>query len=134
VTSVSKRVARPAPGPRSGSISIELSQAQLASVLRDASVAGSISQLVLSGVSDLRDVLAMAPEQLDDPRLSRSLLLGLLLLSALPADGSYTGLTVLARTLGMSMSTAHRYASTLLAVGLLDRDPTTRQYRLAYVA
>jgi hypothetical protein len=88
--------------------------------------------LLLSGLSELRDVLARAPEQLDDPRLSRSLLLGLLLLSALPMDGGYAGLTTLARALGMSMSTAHRYASTLVAVGLLERDPATRQYRLAH--
>jgi IclR helix-turn-helix domain len=127
-------VARSAPGPQRSSISIELSQAQLASVLRDASAVGGNSPLVLSGLSGVRDVLASAPEHLDDPRLSRSLLLGLLMLCALPADGSYTGLTVISRTLGMSMSTAHRYASTLLAAGLLERDPATRQYRLACVA
>jgi DNA-binding MarR family transcriptional regulator len=103
-------------------------------VIRDASAVGSISMLVLSGLSELREVLTRAPEQLDDPRLSRSLLLGLLLLSALPTDGSYVGLTVLARALEMSMSTAHRYASTLVAAGLLERDPATRQYRLAYAS
>jgi DNA-binding IclR family transcriptional regulator len=31
------------------------------------------------------------------------------------------------------MSTAHRCLSTLVAVGLLERDPDTRQYRMADV-
>ena len=33
--------------------------------------------------------------------------------------------------LDMNPSTAHRYLSTLLAVGLLERNPDTRRYRLA---
>jgi hypothetical protein len=103
-------------------------------VIRDASATGSVSMLVLSGLSDVRELFALAPELLDDPRMSRSLLLGMLMLCALPADGSYAGLTALSRALGMSMSTAHRYASTLVAVGLLERDPVTRQYRLAHAS
>jgi DNA-binding IclR family transcriptional regulator len=30
----------------------------------------------------------------------------------------------------MNTSTTHRYVTTLLAVGLLERDPSTRKYRL----
>ena len=71
------------------------------------------------------------PSQMDDPRLSRSLLSGLLVLSCFPLDGSYLGIVQLARILEMNTSTAHRYVATLLAVGLLERDPVTRQYRLA---
>jgi DNA-binding IclR family transcriptional regulator len=33
----------------------------------------------------------------------------------------------------MPMSTAHRYISTLVAVGLVERDPASRRYRLADV-
>jgi len=114
------------------SVSIELSQRQVDRVLKDARATKSVSMLVLAGLPEARDVLALAPEQLEDPRLSRSLLLGLSLLAALPTDGSDVSLTALARALGMSMSTAHRYAATLTATGLLERDPTTRRYRLAY--
>jgi|SRR5271168_135180 DNA-binding MarR family transcriptional regulator len=108
---------------------IELSEEQVERVLRDASDAGSTS-LLLSGRPQVRDALAGAGQIAEDGRLSRSLLWGLMLLAAFPADGSYVGNAEIARTLGMSMSTAHRYISTLLAVGLLERHPDTRQYRL----
>jgi DNA-binding IclR family transcriptional regulator len=79
-----------------------------------------------------------SPEQLantlagfDDARLSRSLLSGLLVFAAFPADGESLGNLDVARMLGMSPSTTHRYISTLLEVGLLERDAGTRRYRLA---
>jgi hypothetical protein len=65
-----------------------------------------------------------------DPRLSRSLLRGLSLLTCFAADGSARGIVEIARDLDLSPSTAHRYASTLVELGLLDRDPKTRKYRL----
>ena len=74
---------------------------------------------------------AAAPAQMEDRRLSRSLLAGLLVLSCFPADGDYLGIAELARMLRMNTSTTHRYVTTLLAVGLLERDPATRRYRLA---
>ncbi len=73
------------------------------------------------------------PAQMEDRRLSRSLLSGLLVLSCFPPDGGYMGIAELARTLGMNTSTTHRYVTTLLAVGLLERDAATRRYRLASV-
>ena len=91
-----------------------------------------ISRL-LSGARDLPAMLDLVREQPQAAGFSRSLLLGLALFAALPADGSYVGITGLARTLGMSASTAHRYVSTLVAVGLVERDPDTREYRLGYV-
>lgn len=112
-------------------VSIELSEAQVDRVIRDASCTHDIS-LLLSGPADPRDVFASAAGLLEDPRLSRSLLCGVLLLRALPADGSCVAITSLARTMGMSASTAHRYVSTLLAVGLVERDATTRRYRRAH--
>ncbi len=117
-----------------GSVAIELSQAQVDGVLRDASDAGSASLLMQSALPGLGGVLMSAPEHLEDARLSRSLLLGLLLLSTLPADGSYVSLTELARRMDMTMSTAHRYVYTLVKVGLLERNPSTRKYRLAYAS
>ena len=85
--------------------------------------------MLLSGRADLSEALAPALERLDDPRLSRSLLAGLVMLASFPADGSYLGNAHLARMLDMNPSTAHRYISTLVAVGLLERDPDSRRYR-----
>jgi len=86
--------------------------------------------VLLSGLKDVRAVLAQEPRQLEDSRLSRSLLAGLLMLASFPTDGSYLGNAEIARMLDMNPSTTHRYVSTLVAVGLLERDPSTRRYRL----
>jgi hypothetical protein len=111
-------------------VSIDLSAAQVDHVVRAASDGGSVS-LLLSGLGELRAALSAGRERLEDPRLSRSLLSGLVLLASFPADGSYVRVTQTARMLGMRPSTTHRYLATLLAAGLLERDPNTRQYRLA---
>ena len=110
-------------------ITIELSAAQVDRVVRDAADGGNMSVL-LSGLKDVRAVLAQEPRQLEDSRLSRSLLAGLLMLASFPTDGSYLGNAEIARMLDMNPSTTHRYVSTLVAVGLLERDPSTRRYRL----
>jgi hypothetical protein len=68
-----------------------------------------------------------------DPRMSRSLMRGLSLLTRFGPDGSERGIVELSRELGMSPSTAHRYASTLVELGLLERSPRTRKYRLPSV-
>jgi DNA-binding IclR family transcriptional regulator len=65
-----------------------------------------------------------------DHRLSRSLVRGLSLLTCFGADGAERGIVELAGDLDMSPSTAHRYALTLVELGLLERCPTTRKYRL----
>lgn len=117
-------------------ITIELSKAQVDQVIRAAGEGGTMSVL-LSALKDPDWTLAVNsrewahPEQMDDRRLSRSLLSGLLVLSCFPANGSSLGIAELARMLDMNTSTTHRYVMTLLAVGLLERDPATRRYRLA---
>jgi hypothetical protein len=70
----------------------------------------------------------------DDARLSRSLMRGVSLLGSFGPDRTERGIVELARELGMSPSTAHRYAVTLVELGLLERCPRTRKYRLAVVA
>ncbi len=70
------------------------------------------------------------PSETTDARLSRSLLRGLSLLTGFGPDGQERGIVELARDLGMSPSTAHRYALTLVELGLLERCPRTRKYRL----
>jgi hypothetical protein len=109
-------------------LSIELSRAQVDAVVRAAAGGGSVSVL-LSGRADLSEELAPALEQMDDRRLSRSLLAGLVMLASFPADGSYLGNAQLARMLNMNTSTAHRYISTFVAVGPLERDPDSRRSR-----
>jgi hypothetical protein len=121
------------PTPRKESerekVVVELSPAQVDRVIRSAADGGSMS-LLLAGLRDIREVLAREPSQLEDNRLSRSLLAGLLMLASFPTDGSYLGNAEIARLLDMNPSTTHRYVSTLVAVGLLERDPATRRYRL----
>ncbi len=70
------------------------------------------------------------PNDTEDPRLSRSLLRGLSLLAGFGPDGGERGIVELAQELKMSPSTAHRYALTLVELGLLERCPRTRKYRL----
>ncbi len=65
-----------------------------------------------------------------DPRLSLSLLRGFSILACFGPNGEARGIVELAGDLGMSPSTAHRYAVTLVELGLLERCPTTRKYRL----
>jgi len=109
-------------------VTIELSQGQIDRVLREATGAPPIS-ILMSGLEGAREVLASL--HLDcDASLSRSLLMGLALLAAFPTDGSYVRNADMAAALGITPSTAHRYISTLVAVGLLERDPHTRHYRL----
>ena len=94
--------------------------------------------VLLSALRDPQWTLALEaeewayPAQMEDQRLSRSLLSGLLVLSCFPPEGGYLGIAELARMLDMNTSTTHRYVTTLLAVGLLERDPGTRKYRLAH--
>jgi hypothetical protein len=132
----SRRSARSEDGSDDGSVTIELSKAQVDQVVRAAGQGGTMSVL-LSALKDPQWTLSVDseewayPSQMDDRRLSRSLLSGLLVLSCFPSDGGYLGIAELARMLDMNTSTTHRYVTTLLAVGLLDRDPATRRYRLA---
>lgn len=70
-------------------------------------------------------------DALNDPQLSQSLLRGLLILSCYGPERPWRAIIDLAEELGMSPSTTHRYVKTLRAVGLLEQDPLTREYRPA---
>ena len=109
-------------------ISIELSKAQVNRVIREAVEDGGL----LGRVGETEKLGFRASlEQLDDPGLSRSLLRGLMVLVSFPAAGAGRSMTDVADELEMGTSTTHRYISTLLEVGLLERDPVSRKYRLA---
>ncbi len=68
---------------------------------------------------------------MDDKSFSHSLLIGLEVLTCFPLDGTERGVADVAGQLNMNSSTVHRYMSTLLRVGLLERNPDTRLYRVA---
>lgn len=110
------------------SIAIELSGAQVGQMLRGALEDRGDSAFASTLIQRL-GVLRSPIDLVEDSRLSRSLLSGLLLLVTLPSGGSYMGNARLARLVGMSQSTTHRYLATLLVCGLVERDPFTRQYR-----
>jgi hypothetical protein len=133
MTSASKH---PSGSPSTGgasaaeSVGIALTDAQIDRVVRQASGAGNISVL-LSGLQGARGTIQDNERLLEDPRMSRSLLLGLIVLSGFPADGNEIGVIDLARKIGLGDSTTFRYVATLLSVGLIERDPNTRRYRLS---
>jgi IclR helix-turn-helix domain len=127
-------------------ISITLSPVQVEQVMRAASQSpnGTVSNLLLAALdnaypppngSDKRayNLHRAAQEALassiGDPQLSQSLLRGLSVLSCYGPDRPWRPIIDLASQLGMSPSTTHRYVKTLKAVGLLEQDPTTREYR-----
>lgn len=65
-----------------------------------------------------------------DPRMSRSLEYGVAILESFSRDRQELGIAALADIVGISRSTTHRYATTLVALGYLEQD-TKRKYRLS---
>jgi IclR helix-turn-helix domain len=113
--------------PESDDINITLSKAQVKQVMREATDEGSLTGL-LGGIAALE--LPARQEWMKDNRFSQSLLRGLMVLAAFPTDGSARQITDVAKQLGLGASTTHRYAVTLVELGLLERDPVSRHYRL----
>jgi IclR helix-turn-helix domain len=107
---------------RRRTVTITLSPAQIDEVVRAASDSRAPSVSALLG--------GYTAGEACDPRLSQSLLRGLSILTCFGPDGAARGIVELAGDLGMSPSTAHRYAYTLVELGLLERCPRTRKYRL----
>jgi IclR helix-turn-helix domain len=118
-------------------VSITLSRNQIDHIVRAAlgdGAAPSVSALVAGTgfhQSHARQVLGARYRALqDNRRLSRSLLAGLLVLSCFPPEGIDMGIKDISEQLELNTSTVHRYVLTLVAAGLLERDPETRRYRL----
>jgi DNA-binding MarR family transcriptional regulator len=109
-------------------VSITLSSAQVAQVVRAATRGEGLSGL-LTALNDPQNLRASVLASLDSNRYSRSALRSLLVLTAFPLDGAERELTDVAKQLGMSPSTTHRYVATWVEVGMLERDPTSRKYR-----
>ncbi|HUN77623.1 MAG TPA: helix-turn-helix domain-containing protein [Solirubrobacteraceae bacterium] len=130
---------------KTDAITITLSPLQVEQVLRAAGHQrnGTVSNLLLAALDNAyspqngdpkRNQLQSATREaledaLGDPQLSQSLLRGLAILSSYGPDRPWRAIIDLAQQLGMSPSTTHRYVKTLRAVGLLEQNPTTREYR-----
>jgi hypothetical protein len=134
-----ERASRPTfkPDANAPEVAIVLSRTQVNQVVRAAlgeSVEPSVSALIAeSGFHrrQAREALGVRYRTLqDNRRLSRSLLAGLLVLSCFPPEGVDIGIKDISELLDLNTSTVHRYVVTLMAAGLLERDPETRRYRL----
>lgn len=125
-------------------ISIALSPVQIEQVIRSAGQAknGAVSNLLIAALDNahrsadgeqhlpLREATQLAlTDALSDPQLSQSLLRGLSILSCYGPERPWRAIIDLAKELDMSPSTTHRYVKTLRAVGLLEQNPMTREYR-----
>jgi IclR helix-turn-helix domain len=110
------------------SVSIMLTNEQLAVVAREMCQDTVLAQS-LSPVSELQALRRVVASLLDDENYSRSTFRALLVLASFPADGSERELTDVARELGLSPSTTHRYLGTWLAVAVIEQSPSSRRYR-----
>jgi hypothetical protein len=84
---------------------------------------------LLTTFDDPRSLARAVDAHSEDAKVSRSVLRALLVLAAFPLDGTYRALADVSKEVGYNPSTTHRYASTLLAIGLLEQDPKSRKYR-----
>jgi IclR family pca regulon transcriptional regulator len=73
---------------------------------------------------------ALRTEASHEPGFSQSLERGLGILAAFTPTQPLFGVSELARAVGLSRSTTHRYMATLSRLGYLQQDPATRRYRL----
>jgi hypothetical protein len=110
-------------------VTIALTDAQVARVLREASGEAGLAPAFSSALGDAGTLAKTVLPFLADQGYSRSVLRALLVLAAFPADGSERELSSVAEQLSLSGSTTHRYLRTWTAVGLLERDPNSRRYR-----
>jgi hypothetical protein len=121
---------------KSDEVAITLSPLQVEQVMRTAgrNRNGTVSNLLLAALDHAYQPLQKATraaleDALEDPQLSQSLLRGLAILASYGPDRPWRAIIDLAGQLGMSPSTTHRYVKTLRAVGLLEQNPETREYR-----
>jgi hypothetical protein len=113
---------------RDRDVLIALTDVQVEQVLREGcdrlQPAGLMPEL-----SELDTLRGVVLPLLADRTYSRVILRAVLALAAFPADGTERELTDVARQLGFSPATTHRYLGTWMAVGLLEQNPRSRRYR-----
>jgi hypothetical protein len=111
---------------------IALTDGQVEQVVREASGRQHPASL-LPELGELDIVSELVLPLFADDSYSRSVLRALLVLNALPPDGSAREITDIARDVEISPSTTHRYMHTWMAVGLVEQHPRSRRYRRARV-
>jgi IclR-like helix-turn-helix domain-containing protein len=85
------------------------------------------SATLLSGLVSPKELTRLP--LLENRKISRSLLLGLVVLISFPPDGGERGVKELAQDLELPASTTYRYIHTLVAAGLLEQVRSSRRYR-----
>jgi hypothetical protein len=107
-------------------LTVELSSEQVQAIVervcRDTAAEGALDLALLA--PSLQRVL----EERGSSEVACTLVRGLLVLATFPADGTPRRLSEIAVELNMKKSTVHRCLSTLVVVGLLERDGETRRY------
>src|ERR1700734_2923030 len=110
-------------------IAIKLTIDQIAQVVEESADAGPLER-ILAGLDSMEEFRRVLIGLLDQGhKYSRSALRSLLVLSALPLDGTERELTEIADATGLATSSLHRYLKTWKAVGIVEQDPQSRQYR-----
>jgi hypothetical protein len=114
-------------------LTITLTDSQVAQIVGRAAGVVGLNQMLapVDGEATIRRLLDAA-EDVDS--YSRSTLRALMVLAAFPDDGTSREITEVARQLGLSPSTTHRYVGTWVAIGVLVQQPRTRTYRRALVS
>ena len=79
--------------------------------------------------ADRREGAAVVAVGRQDPKFSQSLERGLAILACFTVERSLLGIAEMADQLGLSRSTTHRYATTLVELGYLEQEDD-RKYRL----
>jgi hypothetical protein len=111
-------------------ISITLSPGQIEEIVRAAGPGRAPGFAALVGAALSRTAALGDISEYDDRRLSRSLLRGLAILTCFGPEEQTLGLMEIAERMQINASTIHRYAITLVRVGLLEQCPKTRKYSL----
>jgi DNA-binding MarR family transcriptional regulator len=110
-------------------VCLRLSRTQVNEVVRAAGPTSGILRL-LQDLGAERQLPVAEEPMMSDPRLSRSVLAGLLVLACFTTKRTERKVNDVARQLGMPPSTTHRFIKTLQVAGLLEQNPDTRAYRL----
>jgi hypothetical protein len=114
-------------------VMLELTSSQVGSVVAQSAGSSTTLAALLTAVAESGAEAAKLLAAVDVD-YSRSTLRAVLLLSVLPADGSFMDLAQVASRLDTNKSTTHRYLKTWIALGLVEQDADTRRYRRSFRA
>jgi DNA-binding MarR family transcriptional regulator len=116
--------------PTTRHTSITLTIDQIAQVVQESAYAGPPLERILAELDSVDELRRVVLDLLDQGhKHSRSALRSLLVLSTLPPDGTECELKEIANATGLATSSLHRYLNTWKALGIVEQDPQSRQYR-----